>query len=63
MKGIKVWALEKDEKENLTAIPVDTLNHTKTEEQLEELLVRKPEILIPGLTLVGRQTQIEGGIS
>jgi len=61
MKEIKVWALEKDEKENLTAIPVDTLNHTKTEEQLEELLVRKPEILIPGLTLVGRQTPIEGG--
>jgi hypothetical protein len=37
------------------------LDHTETEKQLEGLLIRTPEILMPGLTLVGRQTPIEGG--
>lgn len=61
MKEIKLWALEKDQNKNLIPIPVDTLDHTETEKQLEELLVRNPEILMPGLTLVGRQTPTEGG--
>jgi hypothetical protein len=61
MKEVKLWALEKDQNKNLVPVPVDTLDHTETEKQLEELLVRTPEILMPGLTLVGRQTPIEGG--
>jgi hypothetical protein len=61
MKEVKLWTLEKDQNKNLVPVPVDTLDHTETEKQLEELLVRTPEILMPGLTLVGRQTPIEGG--
>jgi hypothetical protein len=61
MKEVKLWVLERDQNKNLVPIPVDTLDHTETEKQLEELLVRNPEILMPGLTLIGRQTPIEGG--
>lgn len=61
MIEIKLWTLEKDENEKLVADPVDILNQTETENQLEELLVRSPDLLMPGLTLVGRQSSTEGG--
>lgn len=32
-----------------------------SELRLEEILVKNPEMLIPGLTLVGRQTGTDGG--
>ena len=40
---------------------VQRTNQTESEQWLEDNLVSKPELLIPGLTLVGRQTQTEGG--
>lgn len=35
---------------------------TETEQRLEELLVASPELLLDGLSLIGRQLPIEGGI-
>ena len=41
--------------------PLKPLQHMPTELELEELLVRHPEMLEPGLKLVGRQTPTQAG--
>jgi RecB family endonuclease NucS len=41
--------------------PLKAINQTETESILEEVIVSCPEILIPGLKLVGRQTDTPGG--
>ena len=61
MKEIKLWSILEDDRGNLTAERVDTTDHTETEKQLEDLLVKSPELLMPGLRLVGRQTPASGG--
>ncbi len=57
MDEVKIWALDGDS--NVT--PLASKDHTDTESLLEETLVRNPDLLIPGLRLVGRQTPTEGG--
>ena len=56
MDEIKIWAVDGSE-----VTEVQRTDQTESEQWLEENLVSKPELLIPGLTLVGRQTQTEGG--
>ena len=56
MDEIKIWTIEGSE-----ASPVQPTNRMDSERHLEEILVKNPELLMPGLTLVGRQTQTEGG--
>ena len=56
MEEIKIWAIDGSE-----VTEIQRTDQTESEQWLEENLVRKPELLIPGLTLVGRQTQTEGG--
>ena len=56
MEEIKIWAIDGSE-----VTEVQRTDQTESEQWLEDNLVRKPELLIPGLTLVGRQTQTEGG--
>ena len=56
MEEIKIWAIDGSE-----VTEVQRTNQTESEQWLEDNLVSKPELLIPGLTLVGRQTQTEGG--
>ena len=41
--------------------PLASKDQTDTESLLEETLVRNPDLLIPGLRLVGRQTPTDGG--
>lgn len=41
--------------------PVEQASHIETENLLEETLVKNPDMLIPGLKLVGRQTPTAGG--
>ena len=55
---IKIWQVDSSSKD---AEPVVSTNRMETEQSLEEVLVRNPDMLAPGLTLVGRQTPIEGG--
>ena len=57
MDEVKIWALDSDS--NVT--PLASKNQTDTESLLEETLVRNPDLLIPGLRLVGRQTPTDGG--
>ena len=56
MDEIKIWTLDGE-----AASPVQSAAGMDSEERLEEILVKNPEMLIPGLTLVGRQTATDGG--
>ena len=57
MDEVKIWAIDDDSK----VVPLASKGRTESESLLEETLVKNPELLIPGLTLVGRQTPTEGG--
>jgi len=57
MDEVKIWALDGDS--NVT--PLESKGQTATESLLEETLVRNPDLLIPRLRLVGRQTPTDGG--
>ena len=57
MDEVKIWALDGDS----SVVPLASKGRTETESLLEETLVRNPDLLIPGLRLVGRQTPTDGG--
>ena len=54
---LKIWATDGSG----GATPLETAHQMATELQLEDTLVNYPDMLMPGLTLVGRQTRTEGG--
>lgn len=53
MQEIRLWSLDRQDDGALKASRVDTLRNTETETILEDLLVRSPDLLIEGLSLVG----------
>ena len=53
---IRIWAIDGKDAEQ-----VETKHQAETEWLLEEVLVRNPEMLMPGLALVGRQTPADNG--
>ena len=57
MDEVKIWALDGDS----SVVPLASKGRTDTESLLEETLVRNPDLLLPGLRLVGRQTPTDGG--
>lgn len=61
MIKVKLWSLEKNDKNQHFPVSVEEVDKTETEAQLEEILVNNPDLLIPGLKLIGRQTPTEGG--
>ena len=56
MDEVKVWTIEGSK-----AKPVQSIGEMDSEQQLEDILVNNPKLLMPGLTLVGRQMQTESG--
>ena len=60
MKKIQLWSVHGTEGK-LSATPVENVDNTKTEQDLEELLVASPDLLMDGLTLIGRQVPTDGG--
>ena len=56
MEEIKLWTIDCSHVEDL-----NPAGHTETEKLLEDTIVRRPEMLLEDLTLVGRQTPTEGG--
>ena len=56
MEDIKLWELDGSQ-----ATPLGSNNQMESEHLLEDTLVENPNLLIEGLTLVGRQTPTEGG--
>lgn len=61
MKDLKLWEISQSEKGAPAVRPVKSVNQTKTEEQLEEMIARYPDLLFDDLKLVGRQTESAGG--
>ena len=57
---IKIWAIDGSSEANKVT-ELEPTNRTETEQMLEDTLVANPEMLMPGLTLVGRQTPTAGG--
>ena len=57
MDEVKIWAIEDDSE----AVALESKGEMDTEKLLEDTLVRNPDLLMSGLTLVGRQTPTEGG--
>ena len=55
---LRMWEIDTSSN---AAKPLESANRMETEQSLEELLVRNPEMLMPGLTLVGRQTPTDTG--
>lgn len=55
---IKIWEIDGSSK---PAELVESSNRMQTERFLEDVLVRNPDMLMPGLTLVGRQTPTDSG--
>jgi len=61
MKEIKLWEVAIEEGGEVRASPVENVQKTETEELLEEVIVRCPQLLMADLKLVGRQTETPGG--
>jgi len=61
MLDLKLWSLEKNNRDKFTPAALDNLVQTETEQQLEELIVENPDLLFNGLKLVGRQTSTHTG--
>ena len=57
MDDIKVWLVD----DASTVTTLEASASMASESLLEEVLVKNPDLLMPGLTLVGRQTPTEGG--
>ncbi len=57
MDEIRLWAVDGPN----GAVRLATADRMASERLLEETLVANPDLLMPGLTLVGRQTPTEGG--
>ena len=60
MDEIKIWTIDGSSQAN-EVTELEPANRTETEQMLEDTLVANPEMLMPGLTLVGRQTPTTGG--
>ena len=57
MDEVKIWALE----DGSETKPLESKSHTDSESRLEDAIVKNPDLLEEGLTLIGRQTQTKGG--
>lgn len=61
MEEIKLWKITREANEKPKAVSVETIAKTDTEELLEEVLTGSPDLLMPNLRLIGRQTETSGG--
>lgn len=61
MEEIRLWSLELDSDKQPSAVPVESVRQLDAERLLEDILTDHPDLLLPGLSLVGRQTPTAGG--
>jgi hypothetical protein len=61
MEEIRLWKISNIANEKAKAVPVETIGETTTEKLLEDVLTGSPDVLMPNLRLVGRQTETPGG--
>lgn len=57
MDEVRIWAID----DNAEAVPLESKGEMDSEALLEDTLVKNPNLLMEGLTLVGRQTPTGGG--
>ena len=57
MDEVRIWSVDDDS----NVVPLEPKGQMGSEWSFEDTLVKNPELLMPGLTLVGRQTLTEGG--
>lgn len=61
MKEIRIWEVEGQRLDDLKVQSFESVDQTESEHLLEEILTKNPELLLPDLRLVGRQTDTPGG--
>lgn len=61
MEEVKLWNVVNREGGRPAVQAVESVAQTATEQLLEEILTNSPEVLMNGLTLVGRQNETAGG--
>ncbi len=61
MKQIRLWTIQSTTGSKPAAVALPSAKKTETEALLESLLVQSPELLLEGLTLIGRQIPTAGG--
>lgn len=61
MKEIKFWQIVTDSNGKPSVGQLTKVKQTETENLLEEIIVHSPNLLLPDLKLVGRQTDTPGG--
>lgn len=57
MDEVKLWVLE----DGSETSPLESKSHTDSESCMEDAIVKNPDLLEEGLTLIGRQTPTESG--
>lgn len=61
MEEIKLWKLACGPAERPKAVAVEKVAETTTEQLLEDVFASAPDLLLPNLLLIGRQTETAGG--
>ena len=61
MKKIVLWKIKEDNGQELDVEEIQSVQETRTENQLEEVITRCPALLMEDLKLIGRQTETPGG--
>jgi len=61
MKEIMLWKINEDDGGEISIEGIENVNKTETEKQLEEVITKRPGLLMKDLKLIGRQTDTPGG--
>jgi len=61
MEEVRLWKIDNRESEAPRVVRVESVNRVGTEELLEDVLAHSPEVLMEGLTIIGRQNETAGG--
>lgn len=61
MEEVKLWRIVNQPAGKPVVQPIETVGATDTEQLLEDVLAQSPDVLMSGLTLVGRQNVTAGG--
>lgn len=61
MEEVRLWKIDHHDSESPRVVQVESVNAVETEKLLEDVLAHSPEVLLEGLTIIGRQNETAGG--